>query len=140
MNAGAEVYVLDSFAMLAYLEAELGIERIRQVLKAAEQGDNRVYLPLLNLGEVVYITERERGLPAAHAVLATVEQLPIEVLPVTRASVLTAAHIKANYTLSYAGAFVVAAAQELGGTVLTGDPEFRAVAELITVAWLQDNR
>lgn len=140
MSAGAEAYVLDSFAMLAYLEAEVGMERIKQLLKTAERGVNRVYLTLINLGEVVYITERERGLPAAHAVLATMEQLSIEVLPVTRASVLTAAHVKANYTLSYADAFVVAAAQELGGTVLTGDPEFRAVAELIRVEWLHDNR
>lgn len=136
MSVGAEVYVLDSFAMLAYLEAEVGMERIKQVLKTAEQSVNCVYLPLINLGEVVYITERERGLPEAHAVLATVEQLPIEVLPVTRAAVLAAAHIKANHTLSYADAFVVAAAQDLRARVLTGDPEFGAVAELITIEWL----
>lgn len=140
MSAGAEGYVLDSFAMLAYLEAEVGMERVKQVLKTAEQGINRVYLPLINLGEVVYITERERGLPEAHAVLAMVEQFPIEVLPVTQATVLAAAHVKANYTISYADAFVVAAAQELDARVLTGDPEFHAVAELITVEWLEHSR
>jgi ribonuclease VapC len=49
---------------------------------------------------------------------------------------LAAAHIKANHSVAYADAFAVAAAQELGGAVLTGDPEFKEVEELIAVEWL----
>ena len=68
--------------------------------------------------------------------LAAIEQLPIDMLPATREAVLAAAHIKANFHLADAGAFAAAGAQELGGIVLTGDPEFEAVEELVGVEWL----
>ena len=66
---------------------------------------------------------------------------PLAELPVLEAKpwrerVLAAAHIKATHAISYAGAFVVAAAQEMGATILTGDPEFRTVEDLVPVEWL----
>ena len=54
----------------------------------------------------------------------------------TRERVLAAAHIKATHAMSYADAFVVAAAQEMRATILTGDPEFRTVEGLVPVEWL----
>ena len=66
------------------------------------------------------------------------DDLPIDILDATRERVFAAAHVKAHYRLSYADAFAVAAAQELGGIVLTGDPEFTAVQSLVRVEWLVD--
>ncbi len=130
------MYILDSFAVLAYLSGEAGKAQIQRVLEAALHSDHRVGLSLINLGEVIYITEREMGLAQAQVALAAIDQLPIEVIGITRERVLAAAHIKANYRLAYADAFTVAAAQELGGTVLTGDPEFESVEALVPVEWL----
>jgi predicted nucleic acid-binding protein len=97
-----------------------------------------VYLSLINLGEALYITERERGLVEARRVLGAVDQLPLEILEVSRATVLAAAHIKARFSISYADAFAVVAAQDHGGVVLTGDPEFERLADagVVAVAWL----
>ncbi len=100
------------------------MRRIQEVLDEALHRHCRVALSIINLGEVLYITEREVGLVQAQAALAAVEQLPIEILPAARESVLAAAYIKANYRVAYADAFAIAAAQELGGRILTGDPEF----------------
>lgn len=135
-NPGA--FVLDSFALLAYLEAEPGMPRVRTVLANATAGTTRVYLSLMNLGEVVYIVERERGLPEAQRLLAVIEQLPITVMPVTRATVLAAAHIKARYPVAYADAFAVVTAQDQQGILVTGDPEFKPVvaAGVVQVEWL----
>jgi PIN domain nuclease of toxin-antitoxin system len=55
-------YVLDSFALLAYLEGERGRPRVRELLAGAEAGVHAIFLSLINLGEVLYITERENGL------------------------------------------------------------------------------
>lgn len=44
--------------------------------------------------------------------------------------------ILASYAISYADAFVVAAAQEFEATVITGDPEFRRVEHLAPIDWL----
>ena len=68
--------------------------------------------------------------------LNAVEQLPVQILEATRERVLAAAHLKATHAISYADAFVVATAQEMGATILTGDPEFRTVEALVPVEWL----
>jgi predicted nucleic acid-binding protein len=130
------VYVLDSFAVLAYLDSEIGGERVKTILEEASRGKAQVMLSIINLGEVLYITEREVGLVQAQAALAAVEQLPIEILPATKEAALAAAHVKANYPVAYADAFAIVAARESSGTIITGDPEFQAIQELVAVEWL----
>lgn len=85
---------------------------------------------------MLYIIERERGIQAARGALAVIHQLPIQILEVAYAQVLAAAHIGANYRVSDADAFRIAAAQTYGGTILTGDPEFGAVEGLVEIKWL----
>ena len=52
---------------------------------------------------------------------------------VSREAILAAAHIKAGHALSYADAFAVVAAQHLDAVILTGDPEFDSVKEIVSV-------
>lgn len=137
---GPAVYVLDSFALLAYLGGERGVARVREILAGSAQGQFRAYLSLTSLGEVLYIIERERSLPKAQQALAAIEQLPLEILPASRDAVLAAAHVKARFPLSYADAFVVAGAQEHDATILTGDPAFAAVQSLVRIEWLPGSR
>jgi len=129
-------YVLDSFAVLAYLEAEPAADRVKQVLHQATVGRAKVFISTVNFGETVYITERERGLPAAQMVVGVLDQLPITVVDADRSLALAAAHVKAHHSLAYADAFAVALSQRVGGVVLTGDPEFKNVEHLVTVEWL----
>jgi ribonuclease VapC len=131
-------FILDSYALLAYLGGEPGEARVKEILHDASLDEIRVLMSLINLGEVVYITERERGMAKAQEVLAMVEQLPIEVLPVDRQTVLAAAHVKANHPVAYADAFAIEAAQKLEGSLITGDPEFETVQELIQIEWIDD--
>jgi predicted nucleic acid-binding protein len=138
MNSKQPVYILDSYALLAYLNNEAGMDRIQAILREAGLGKCRVLLSILNLGEVIYIIEREVGLPQAQEVLALLEQLANSILPSTNKTVLSAAHIKANYRHSYADAFAVVAAQENDGLILTGDPEFQNVRDLVGIEWLVD--
>ena len=142
MAGSPAAYVLDSFALLAYLDGETGMARVRSVLEGAAARRHTVYLSLINLGEVLYITERERGLVEARRTLGAIDQLPVEVVGVSRATVLAAAHIKARFPVSYADAFAVVTAQDHGGVVVTGDPEFKPLADaaVVTVEWLPRRR
>ena len=135
-NEQKPIYILDSFALLAFLEGEPSADRIQVILQAAQEARAQVYLSVINLGEVLYITERERSLVIAQQVLAAIEQLPLELLDASQTRVSAAAHIKANYPIAYADAFAVAAAQEFQATVVTGDPEFAKVTAIIRVEWL----
>lgn len=129
-------YVLDTFAVMAYLRGETGGEAVRDLLRRAHNKEVALSLCLVNYGEVLYMTERKGGLEAAQEAIRIVEQLPLEVAPVGRALTFAAAHIKAHHPISYADVFAVALAQELEATVVTGDPEFRSVEGLVPVQWL----
>ena len=134
--ASKPTYLLDSFAFLAYLNDEPGRERVQEILALGKSHKCRLVMSLINLGEVLYITERTRGLPAAQMVQALVESLPLELLEVSRDLILDAAHIKASHALSYADAFAIASAICESAIVLTGDPEYHAVEDLVKVEWL----
>ena len=134
-----KTYVLDSYAILAYLDGEEAAIQVTQILTEAQQGACRAAMSVINLGEVLYITEREKGLPQAHEALAMIEQLALEILPASRQIVLDAAHIKANYPVSYADAFVIATALELKGVVVTGDTEFDKVKQIVQIEWIPNN-
>lgn len=137
MNPDKAIFILDSYALMAYLGDEPGRARLEELLSAAKDGHCTLLLCMIKFGEILNITERRRGLVMAQSVQALIEDLPIEILDVSRNLILDAAHIKAQYALSYADAFVVAAAQRKGGTILTGDPEFQTVEELVAVEWLE---
>ena len=138
MSPNKPVYLLDSFALLAYLNDEAGKTRVQALLSLAEERKCRLVMCMVNLGEVLYITERKCGLPLAQSVLALVESLPVELLDASRDLVLDAAHVKAHHVLSYADAYAVAAAMRERAVVLTGDPEFETVEDLIKVEWLKE--
>jgi len=135
--ANPSTYVLDAFALIAYLEDEPGAERIDKIFQEVKDKKAHVCISIINLGEVIYNTERRYGLAKAQDALALIQRLPIEVLPADNQTVLTAAHIKANHPISYADAFVVVAAQKLNGIIMTGDPEFLDITEFARIEWLK---
>jgi len=130
-------FVLDTFALIAYLRDEPAAARIEGILVDALKGKIRLLVSLINLGEMLYIVERRGGVAKAQNTLALIRQLPLEILPADERSVFTAAHIKANHALSYADAFAVAAAIRKEAVILTGDPEFATVESIVTVEWLE---
>ena len=129
-------YVLDSYAILAYFQAESGGPKVKELLTLSKKGEAEIYFSLINLGEVVYITGRKLGDERAKEILHDTISLPIQLTDVTIDRVLSAARIKSQYPVSYADAFVVALAQELNASIVTGDPEFRKVESMVTVLWL----
>ncbi len=130
------MYVLDSFALLAYFQAEPGGLKVRDLLKKASVKKAEAFLSVLNLGEIIYITERRLGRNTADETLADISQLPIQLVETNMERVLAAAHIKANYAISYADAFVVSLAQELKATIVTADPEFKKIKAFSNILWL----
>jgi predicted nucleic acid-binding protein len=135
--AETPVFVLDTFALIAYLRDEQAAARIERALADAKKGKCRLLVFLINLGELLYIVERRGGVVKAQETLALIRQLPIEVLSADEQAVFDAAHIKANHVLSYADAFAVAAAIHENAVILTGDPEFESVEAMVKVEWLE---
>ena len=138
-NARIERYVMDSHALFALLQKEKGHESVVRLIERAEANDATLYLSLINWGEIFYIVEREQGVQVAEELAGDIDTLPIVLSGVDRVRVESAAHIKSKYAMSYADAFAVALARELDATLVTGDPEFKAVEKMVSVLWLENN-
>lgn len=52
------------------------------------------------------------------------------------ALVFSAAELKARFAMSYADTCAVASAIEQNATLVTGDPEFRQVENLVRILWI----
>ncbi len=126
--------VLDSYALLAYLQGEDAGSAVKDALASSEGG---VLMNEINVGEVYYILARGTGRERADFFLnAVLPNLPIRVVENDFGDVIQAARIKAGHSLSYADCFAVATAQREDASLLTGDPEFKAVASLVDIKWI----
>ncbi len=129
-------FVLDSYAMLAYFQAEHGGGVVRDILRKARIGDASLLLSVINLGEIYYIVSRKLGTETAREVVEDISKLPVHLVDAGTDRAIAAAEIKAQHPLSYADAFAVAAAMEFSATIVTGDPEFKAVESYTPILWL----
>jgi predicted nucleic acid-binding protein len=132
----SESFVLDSYALLALLGGEPGGDTVVELLRRAQGGETRLLMTWVNIGEVAYIVERRWGMGRLHTVLAMVEATALETVPVERELALMAAHIKAEYAVAYADTFAAALAQQAGATLVTGDPEFELLDNVLDIHWL----
>ena len=136
----SETYVLDSYAVMALLGGEEGCEDVAQLLREAEQESVRLLMTWVNAGEVAYIVERRWGRERMYEALAALEATAIEFVPVGRDLALRAAAIKAEHPVAYADAHAAGLAALESATVLTGDPEFRQLEDVVTVRWIAGER
>lgn len=136
MTARRPTYVLDAFAVLALFRDEPGADAVEDLIRRARQGDALLAMSVVNLGEVVYRTIRKRGVEAAADALARIGELPVEAVEVDRALATDAAYLKGRHRISYADCVAAALARRLGGTLVTGDPDFRVFETLLTIEWL----
>ncbi|MCI0421353.1 MAG: type II toxin-antitoxin system VapC family toxin [Acidobacteria bacterium] len=131
--------VLDSWALLAFFEDEPEAGAVEELLDQAAREKHRLYLSVVNWGEVYYSTMRKVSQAEAEERAQEIATLPIDVVGVGDdfSLVRQAAIFKAAYRLAYADAFAAALAREKKAELVTGDPEFKALAKEIKIAWLK---
>jgi uncharacterized protein len=131
-------YVLDAWAILAFLQGEEpAATRVREVIEGAQEGTVRLFISIVNVGEVYYRIGKLRGSKEADATLKDLSLLPIEVLSADDDTVLAAARLKMEHVLSYADAFAAVTAQQKDATLLTGDPELLDLKRVVKIEKLR---
>ncbi len=134
-------FVLDSFAIIALLQDEEGAGKVEEILKEAEKGKTKLYMHLLNLGEVYYNVFKGEGENLANSVWAKIRNYPVEFVDdLSESFLLSAARIKGTYPISYADAFAVATSIEKEAILVTGDLDFKLLERdgKIKVLWIRD--
>lgn len=133
--------VLDAWAILAYLQSEeSAASHIKACLAAIEGEGHRIYVSIINLGEVYYRIGKRKGEEAAQETIEELREFPLIVLPADSATVWKAARLKIYYTLSYADAFAAQATLDHDAVLLTGDPELQALEGIIKIEKLSRQR
>jgi len=129
-------YLLDSFAILAWIQDEKGAQTVEDLLYKARQNRCEAAINIINLGEIYYRCAKAAGIRSAQNILDNIKLLPLKIIPCPNDLVLEAAEIKAQYPIAYADAFVLASALREESCIVTGDQEFREVEHLAQIHWL----
>lgn len=123
-------YVLDTSAILCYIQGEEGNSVVEKILHAARRKECRIYLSFMTFMELYYILWQEKGEAVAKETVVYVDALPMERIESNPRIGLLAGRIKATNRLSVADAFVAATTVEKNAILVHKDPELAVLAKL----------
>ena len=124
-------YVLDTSALLAFREDEMGANEVEKILRKGEKGECEVYLSFMTLMELCYRVWQDKGEQFAKEILAETEALPIKRMGGKKELLIKAARIKASFQLSVADSWIIATAWEKEANLVHKDPEFEQVKDIV---------
>lgn len=136
MARRAKAVVLDSWAVLAYLEDEAAGSAVAKIIAEAHEHGTALLMTTVNVGEVWYIVAREVSETDAEHAIGDLMQLGIQFVDADWRITRIAATFKAKHRMSYADCFAVALAKDQRAELVTGDKEFRQVDRDVKVHWL----
>lgn len=107
-----------------------------ELIKAAQKQKTNLYISIINVGEICYITYKKLDKTKADDMLRDIHSLPVELYGASENLVMRSAEIKAIYPISYADSFAASLAKKLNAPVVTGDPEFRKLERDLDIIWI----
>ncbi len=128
--------VLDSWAIMAYLEDEPAAEQVEMLILSARELGKQLTMSTINIGEVWYNTAQRESEAEADRVVANLKQLGIEFVSADWTLTRQAAAYKSIYPIAYADCFAAALAKINDAELITGDPEFKQLEGEIRIHWL----
>jgi predicted nucleic acid-binding protein len=128
--------ILDSYAVIAYLEDEPGADVVRNLILKAEEGKIKLAMSVVNLGEVWYAIARTTSADTADRFIQEIQGVAVEIVDVNWTLARLAAAYKVAGKISYADCFAAALAKNRRGEIVTGDSEFKVLADEIKITWL----
>ena len=136
MAKKAKAYVLDSWAVIAYLEDEPSGEQVEELIATAHEEQIPIYMSVVNVGEVWYTLAREISEEEANASVKSLRDLRIQFEDADWVLTQEAARFKSQNKMSYADAFAAALAKVKKADLVTGDNEFKPLDGQIKISWV----
>jgi predicted nucleic acid-binding protein len=127
--------VLDASALMTFFENRPGAAKVEALLQQAVAGKLRLFMSVVNWGEVYYSTWRAHGPGIARKIIQDIAQLPIDVVPADLALAHAAAELRATHKLPYTDAFAAALATHHHAALATSDQDFATVEKKLTILW-----
>ena len=136
MARKAKAYVLDTWAVIAYLEDEPSGEQVEELIASAHEEQIPIYMSVVNVGEVWYTLAREVSAEDANASVKSLHDLRIQFEDADWNLTQEAARFKSRNKMSYADCFAAALAKVKKAELVTGDKEFKPLDGEIKISWL----
>lgn len=127
--------VLDSWAILEWIQGRRPGEIVAEMLSDAEVGRVRLLMSAINAGEVYYFLRKRHSEALSESWRESSPTLPVRFDVPSLGDIWSAASLKARFPISYADAFAAALALKHACALVTGDPELRTVKEL-QIDWI----
>ncbi|MHB8218001.1 MAG: PIN domain-containing protein [Candidatus Sulfotelmatobacter sp.] len=130
-------YVLDSSAILRYLDDEAGAARVAEIIKSHLAGRCGAIVSALHWGEVAGITCKAHGKQAMELVLSRLSAFGLQIVAADGDRAVRASLIKVKRSLPYVDAFGVDLAGDSGDHVfVTADFDFKPAARDVAIEFL----
>jgi|HubBroStandDraft_4_1064222.scaffolds.fasta_scaffold64038_4 predicted nucleic acid-binding protein len=130
-------YVLDSSAVLRYLDGEAGSDRVSEIIKDHLAGRCEAVICSLHWGEIAGQTCKQRGTRAMELVLSRLRALGVQAVAVDADRAVRAALIKVETGIPYVDAFgVELAGRGLDRVLVTADFDFKAAGRNVKIEFL----
>ncbi len=131
MNETKKIYILDTSAILTYIEDEDGSDYVENLLIDAEKGIADIYVSFISLTEVFYITMREKDEPLAVERIKLIQSLAMKIQESDEMVNINAGKLKARNSISLADAYIAALCQIHNGILVHKDPEYEKLAPML---------
>lgn len=119
--------VLDSSALLRFLDGEAGSDYVERLLLRCAAGKVDLLIAAVNWGEVIYAIVRRKGAQAAHELIDRLSSLRLTVVPCDATVAQDAAFFKERFKLPYADAFAGSLALRESAILVTADYDFKTL-------------
>jgi predicted nucleic acid-binding protein len=129
-------FVLDASAAIHYLQAGAGAGKFEQLLADARRQQLLLFMSVLNLGEVYYLTWQRAGEEKARHAATSLSRLPIQIVPVDLLQSLKAGELKAVHKIPYVDCIGAALALQRQATLVTSDRDFEKLGRHFPVLWI----
>ena len=130
-------YILDSSAILRYLDDEPGAARVAEIIKSHLAGRCAAMIAAPHWGEVAGITCKAHGRDVMEFVLSRLSAFAFEVVPADAERALRAALIKLKRQIPYVDAFGLELAAESSDRIfVTADFDFKPAGRDVKIEFL----
>ena len=131
------VYVLDSSALIRYVDDEAGAKRVEEILGACSAERAEVCISAVQWSEVAGNFRKRMGATEGLRILSALLPSEASIVEVNAERAVRAAGLKVDHKLAYADAFAIELAVSSPDHILvTADYGFKAVGDLVRIEFL----
>ena len=129
-------YVLDANAVVRYFNVgdASGGEMVRDLFLQAQRNQARLFMSVINLGEVFYILIKNVGEQRALHYIQVLQHV-VTMIEADAKTTIEAATLKHQYKLGYADSFAATLAVTSKATLVSADPAFEKLGK--TLKWVR---